>query len=63
MKKKTVITTEKLEVWFIPQPSEAPAGVAQAPETGSWESESSNQSLTPLPEEHPEKNAPPTNED
>jgi len=63
MKKKTVITTEKLEVWIIPQPSEVPAGVAQAPETDSWESESSNDSLTVLPEEHPDKNAPPTAED
>ncbi len=62
MKKKTVITTEKLEVWFIPQPSEIPAGVAQAPETDSWESEPSNESITPLPEEHPDKNMPPTAE-
>lgn len=63
MKKKTVITTEKFEVWIIPQPTDVPAGVAQAPETDSWESESSNESLTPLPEEHPDKNAPPTPED
>jgi hypothetical protein len=63
MKKKTVITTEKLEIWFIPQPSEAPAGVAQVPETGSWESASGNESLPPLAEEHSDKNVPPTHED
>lgn len=63
MKKKTVITTEKLEVWFIPQPSEVPSRVAQAPETDSWESESSNESLASWPEEHPDKNVPPIHED
>ena len=63
MKKKTVITTEKLEVWFIPQPSEIPAGATQASETDGWESEPGNESITPLPEEHPNKNAPPIHED
>jgi hypothetical protein len=63
MKKKTVITTEKFEVWVIPEPSEAPAAVARALETDCWESDSSNESLTPLPEEHPDKNVPPTQED
>jgi hypothetical protein len=63
MKKKTVITTEKLEIWIIPQPSEVPAGVAQAPETDSWESESGNESITPLPAEHADTNVPPTHKD
>jgi len=63
MKKKTVITTEKLEVWIIPQPSEIPADVAQAPETEGWESEPGNESIMSLPEERPAESAPPTHED
>jgi len=63
MKKKTVITTEKFEVWIIPQPSRVPAGVAHAPETEGWESESGKESITPSPEEHPDRNLPPTHED
>lgn len=63
MKKKTVITTEKFEVWIVPQSPDVPAGVANAPETDSCESESSNESLTPVPEEQPDKNVQPTRED
>jgi len=63
MKKKTVITTEEFEVWFIPQSSDVPAGVAQGSEVDSWKPESSNESSTPVPREHPDKDVPPTHED
>lgn len=63
MKKKTVITTEKFEVWFTPQPSDVPASVAQAPEADTWKPESSNESLTSVPEEHRDKDVPLTHKD
>jgi hypothetical protein len=55
MKKKTVITTEKLEVWIIPQPSELPAGVGQppSPETGDYKT--TNESLVATPAEQVEE--------
>jgi hypothetical protein len=62
MKKKTVITTEKFEVWVIPQASDVPATVAPAPRTDSSESEPGDE-LMPVPEEHSANNVPPTNED
>jgi hypothetical protein len=63
MKKKTVITTESFEVWIVSPSSDVAAEVAQAPEGGSWKPESSSESLTPVLEEDPDKDVPPSPED
>ena len=63
MKKKTVITTEKLEVWILPQPFAVPAEDARAQEADNCNSESKGDSLTLLPEEPSEKTLPPSQND
>ena len=54
MKKKTVITTEKHEVWVIRQPGEAFAEEKSAPQ----ESERAGEALSQLPEYDPDQDEP-----
>jgi hypothetical protein len=55
MKKKTVVTTEKLEIWVI-QPSGVPPDIAPSPATDRHESMSTSGVLPPVPQKHPDKN-------
>jgi hypothetical protein len=54
VKKKTVITTEKHEVWVIRQPTEVFAEENSAPQ----ESEGAGESLPALPEYDPNQDEP-----
>jgi hypothetical protein len=54
MKKRTVITTEKHEVWVIKQPSAATDEERREPQ----KSEPGGGSLQPRPEEQPDEDVP-----